>query len=438
VPVWHALTKELRAAGELEVIGIVQEQHAERTRLYAAWQGLDFPILWDPFGVAGVRAVLIASFIDEHGIVRATGLRPGDGEELRGLLAQRWPEQQGPDDEEAAKSDTKASAQTEPWMNRALGMVRIQHPPGSLAAARAAISRALFTGDATAAAPSGVGLDAVVAVLEERLAASDVAAADHFRAGVARRLRLDSAAARPGDMQAALDHWVAALTLDPGQYIWRRRIQQWGPRLDKPYAFYDWVETARNELAARGTPWPALAVALTGSEVADRSRIEPATAETQAPPDPERRVPLDTNGLVRVEASVAPHSDVAGGDTKAHRARVAQVHVRLEPTDGAHWTSDTEPPVLWLELPEGWSVAESLLRFRLPAGESPTGPVAVDFEVTAPLAASAGTLRAYALYSICDASDVCTFRRQNFEVQVPAWKSPDDRAPTPREAAKTP
>ena len=43
------------------------------------------------------------------------------------------------------------------------------------------------------------------------------------------------------------------LDIDPNQYIWRRRIQQYGPRLDKPYPFYDWgAASAREEIAARG------------------------------------------------------------------------------------------------------------------------------------------------------------------------------------------
>ena len=43
-------------------------------------------------------------------------------------------------------------------------------------------------------------------------------------------------------------------------------MQQYGPRLDKPYPFYDWVETAREEIRARGeTPSPL--------------RVEPAGAE---------------------------------------------------------------------------------------------------------------------------------------------------------------
>ena len=65
-----------------------------------------------------------------------------------------------------------------------------------------------------------------------------------FRLGVCYRRRYESQQRQPGDFQAAIDSWSRALDLDPNQYIWRRRIQQYGPRLDKPYAFYDWVNEA--------------------------------------------------------------------------------------------------------------------------------------------------------------------------------------------------
>ena len=63
---------------------------------------------------------------------------------------------------------------------------------------------------------------------------------------------LDSVTSQAGDFQAAVDHWGAALRLNPNQYIYRRRIQQYGPRLTKPYPFYDWIKQARSDIAARG------------------------------------------------------------------------------------------------------------------------------------------------------------------------------------------
>ena len=56
------------------MLGIAQEQHADRCRLFAQWRQLDWPILHDPINVMQVRGVPIEVGIDEQGIVRS--LRP--------------------------------------------------------------------------------------------------------------------------------------------------------------------------------------------------------------------------------------------------------------------------------------------------------------------------------------------------------------------------
>lgn len=65
-----------------------------------------------------------------------------------------------------------------------------------------------------------------------------------------------------------MEHRGKALDLVP--YIFRRRIQQYGPRLDKPYPFYDWVSEARAAVLARG-------------ETPVEPRVEPGGAELAAP-----------------------------------------------------------------------------------------------------------------------------------------------------------
>ena len=113
-------------------------------------------------------------------------------------------------------------------------------------------------------------------------------------------MRHESSGRRPGDFQAAVDAWGRALELDPNQYIWRRRIEQYGPRLSKPYAFYDWVAQARAEISGRGeTPIP-LAVEPYGSELAGPGRDVWPDGTGPAEPDPERSDPAGrTNGSSR-------------------------------------------------------------------------------------------------------------------------------------------
>src|SRR5260370_4959275 len=53
------------------MVGIVQEQHPERARLFMQWKRMTWPILTDPLNLLGVSVVPVTVAIDEHGIVRA-------------------------------------------------------------------------------------------------------------------------------------------------------------------------------------------------------------------------------------------------------------------------------------------------------------------------------------------------------------------------------
>ena len=127
-----------------------------------------------------------------------------------------------------------------------------------------------------------------------------------FRLGVCHRLRYDSAARSLGDFQLAVDHWGQALDLDPNQYIWRRRIQQYGPRLDQPYSFYDWVTEAEKAIVARGEKPVKLSVRPTGAEIAYPVKSFPAAKGDSKPLDPDGRILRDTEGLVQAEVVMAP------------------------------------------------------------------------------------------------------------------------------------
>ena len=60
------------------MLGITQEQHPARCRLFAQWHGIDWPILWDPFNLTGSEAVPRFTLVDEHGVVRVARARPDD------------------------------------------------------------------------------------------------------------------------------------------------------------------------------------------------------------------------------------------------------------------------------------------------------------------------------------------------------------------------
>ena len=64
--------RDFRDEGVIAVVGITQEQHPERCRLYAQWKEYDWPILWDPFNLTGSKVVPNVVLVDEHGVVRST------------------------------------------------------------------------------------------------------------------------------------------------------------------------------------------------------------------------------------------------------------------------------------------------------------------------------------------------------------------------------
>ncbi len=153
-----------------------------------------------------------------------------------------------------------------------------------------------------------------------------------FRLGVAHRMRHESAGRRPGDFQAAIDAWGRALELDPNQYIWRRRIEQYGPRLAKPYAFYDWVVQAKAEISRRGeTPVP-LTVEPYGSELAGPVRDVLAEASAPVEPDPKGQIHRDEERLIEAEVVVVP--------ARVRPGQAARVHVTFRP-GAAHTRAGT-------------------------------------------------------------------------------------------------
>ncbi|MEL6430309.1 MAG: hypothetical protein AAFR54_14095 [Planctomycetota bacterium] len=394
MPVWYEKTRALRESGELQIVAVTLEQHPDRARLYAQWKGYDFPILWDPFGLTGLSVVPVITGVDEHGITRTGPLdvRAFDEDFVEGFMAAEF------------RSDA-------PLGSEAQGL-----PLGPAAAA----VESLLDPAAGRAKESGARvLDAAVEALSKwassgRASSGAAPAEAHFLHGVALRLRYDSPHARAGDFQAALDAWGTALTLRPNQYVWRRRIQQWGPRLDKPYAFYDWVEEARRDLRARGEEPTPLVAPLSGSEVAGsevagrgRGAAADAAEGSAAEPDPSGALTRDAGKHVRLGVSAVP---ATGGDGGAWR-----VHFELEPREGAEWTLDADPPALWIIDVAGERPARPLRTLTAP--RTKVGRSRADFGATL---APGERLRGYAVYGVClDGSGVCIFRRQDFEFRAP-------------------
>ncbi len=64
MPGWHERTQPFVDEDRLQVVGIVQEQHAERARLFMQWKGLAWPLLVDSLNLMGVEGIPLTYFLD--------------------------------------------------------------------------------------------------------------------------------------------------------------------------------------------------------------------------------------------------------------------------------------------------------------------------------------------------------------------------------------
>ena len=377
------------------MIGIIQEQHSDRCELFAQWKQFDWPILHDPINVLNTTAVPIVVALDEHGITRLTRPQPGQFES--DFLNQRFTED-APREPQASLTPLRDASK----------LASTARESGQAADWRA-------FGDSLALWQAPQRIDEAISAYERALALDDTDLAAHFRLGVCLRMRHENELRQADDFPRAGAAWEQALAGNPNQYIWRRRIQQYGPRLMKPYPFYDWVERAEDDITSRGEIPIALAVRPSGAEIAEPSR-EFLTDESAAiAPDPKGAVFRDTRELIKPTVTVVP-SRVAPGST-------ARVHVSFVPNARrkSHWNNESEPLRLWIEPPERGRVAVQLLA-TTPAATAISSEVRrLDFEVQVPESSkTAVKLSTYALYYVCeDVDGQCLFLRQDIPIEIP-------------------
>ena len=237
----------------------------------------------------------------------------------------------------------------------------------------------------------------------------------HFRLGVSYRSRYDSAGREEADFQLAVKHWGNALDLNPNQYIWRRRIQQYGPRLSKPYSFYDWIHEARREVLARGDQPVSLGVEPGGAEFAHPEAKFGTEALDVKNPDGEGRIHRDGAQLVGMEVVAVPDS-VKPGDA-------VRIHVVLRPDENrkVHWNNEVEDLILWVDGEEDWQVEKNLHRYQVPEQPVTAESRRLEFEVKTPDQGPSGNrqIHGYVLYYVCeDVNGQCLYRRQDFSVPI--------------------
>ena len=404
MPGWHERTKGAVADGRVQLVGVIQEQHADRCRLFAQWKGFEWPILQDAINALGPRVVPIVVAIDEQGIVR--GVNPSQ-REFDDFLEQ----------DVAGEHKPKSNVHT---------FSRHQLYEQTILAAKATdpASRMSATelGDGLLTWGTDADLDASIANYE-RAIAEKPSGPNHFRLGVALRRRYESVNRRPGDFRGAIKHWQTALDLNPNQYIWRRRIEQYGPRMMKPYAFYDWISQANEEILARGEKPIAIRGELTRAERAEPARKADFAVDSSAEPDAANRIHHDTDANVRLQSTVVPPT-AAPGET-------VRVFLELEPNakKQVHWTNDAGPAQLWIE--SSSDDAKNSARVERSLWQIPSAKVSgavsdenrmMEFEVQVPTEPSASSVRVngYVLYYICEGeTGTCLYRRQDVAVTIP-------------------
>lgn len=386
MPVWHDALQELRAAKKIEIIGVIQEQHADRCRLFAQWKQFDWPIVQDKINLLGARAVPIVIGLDEHGVVRNKRLSPKTIDEF---IAREF-----------AAPDKLAVKAEEPDM----AALRDATDSGDAADWRR-------LGDALTVWHDGARISEAVSAYRESVDRDPKDAAAAFRLGVALRRRYEAPRGLPSDFQNAVKAWEQALDLDPNHYIYRRRIQQYGPRLTKPYPFYDWVATAREEIRARGEEPHKLPVEPSGAEIANPSRSFASDDTESENPDPDARITRDRN-RIRITPVAVPASIAAGGSSR--------IHMAFEPRRGFHWNNEAEPVKVWIDAPEGWKVQSQLAVLDQPKEVESKERRTLELEVQAPKDfRGQAIIKGFALYFVCDDNNgSCYFVRGDFSARV--------------------
>ena len=395
MPVWHEATKQLVEDGKLVVLGVVQEQHADRCRLFAQWKGIDWPILHDVLNLVGPDVVPIYIAIDEHGVVR--DIKPEPATLAEEFVARTFsPLGKPPPNEPAELPDLRRT--------------------GRLADDSRQASNRRAHADALVLSGEAVRLKQAIADYRRVVKSEKKDADAHFRLGVALRKRFDSPDRQPGDFQSAVDAWQEALRLRPNQYIFRRRIQQYGPRLDKPYPFYGWIHRAREEITARGDEPVPLRAEPVGAELAAGTRGFKRSKDTGPSGDPDGKVNRDEQNLIQLEPVAVRASD--------KKQRVVQVHIAMRPNASldAHWNNEAEPLRIWIEKPEGKGLRLSrrFAEFAKPEKDVSEETRSLNFEVQfSKKHKGEATVKGYALYNVCRGKDgKCLFKRQDFEVAL--------------------
>jgi len=412
--VWNEQTKQLVEEKKLVVIGVVQEQHAERARLYKQWKQYDFPIAQDSFTELGLSVVPVPILIDEFGYVQSAKPRLTN----IGALVNK---KSNPPANSAPRLDPKKRTAYEIMQSKPLE--ETLEKGKQLILAGDALIRQVSANRLVNFATYNDGsisshLHHAIAKYhhsEEILVKHDaeLLGALYFRLGVAYRMRFDKLpreARTDADFDRAIEYWSKAVERTPNQYIWRRRIQQYGPRQAKPYPFYDWVETAEKELLQRGEKPIELPVPLTESETAKPSNKFNLLSKATNP-DPHEKINEAPSNVIQCRATVVPATAKPG--------QAVRVHLHFN-TVAAKWNNEAENMVVWINESNSGQSEKSLIEFENPVAPTSTETRQFEFEYQTDKAATQNIeINGFALFNTCKSSGgQCLYLRKNFSIPI--------------------
>ena len=372
LPVWYKAAKPLIDSGELAMLGVVQEQHAERALLYRQWKKFEFPIVQDATTSLDLAVVPVPVLVDEHGVVRNTRPRPRD---LVGFVKGKFNE----------------------------------NGPVPIARRLNEVDKLIDEGNRLLHESRYRRLDAAMKQFKQALKIEPDNGKAKFSLGVVHRMRFDSQKASEGDFEQAARLWSEALAINPNQYIWRRRIEQYGPRLGKPYPFYDWIDDAVAEIRQRGETPVRLTVNLTGTETARPAR-KFSPDENAENPDPESQIIQSEAGLVQLTSSTVPAIAKPGS--------VVRAHLNLKALKGK-WNDEAGPISVWIDETSSGTPENRAIKFDKNSAIVQRDTRNIDFEFKLDKKSEQNAIRGFVLFHICDDEGVCFYYRKNFQIDVP-------------------